>query len=266
MRAAVITRQASFRELDSNQRARGSKPRRDACQPTPDRGAFPRCRPGRASHTKGDPGAGPEGTPAGPGLDPQLPGKDSNLDLRDPESRVLPVRPPGIDNNVGTLFETPRSCRRVRAARFELAHTRGLSSRSLPLDYARKIEIGYTLVLRAGRPSSSPSSATARVHQANHHVGRSRAPPGPRTLNPRIKSPLHVHLCLRRMYIGLAGIRPASSRPRAGRVCNWPTACQSGRQSGRQESNLHVVGGSHVPEPFGHARMVVPRGLEPRAC
>jgi hypothetical protein len=193
---------------------------------------------------------------------PQLPGKDSNLDLRDPESRVLPVRPPGIGNTLTRFFETSRSCRRVRAARFELAHTRGLSSRSLPLDYARRIEIGYTLVLRAGRPSSSPSSAIARVHQAIHHVGRSRAPPGPRTLNPRIKSPLHVHLCLRRMYIGLAGIGPASSRPRAGQVCHWPTA----RQSGRQESNLHVVGGSHVPEPFGHARMVVPRGLEPRAC
>ena len=45
MRAAVITRQALLREQDSNLRAPGSKPGRDASNP-PRNGASCRCRPG----------------------------------------------------------------------------------------------------------------------------------------------------------------------------------------------------------------------------
>ncbi len=63
---------------------------------------------------------------------------------------------------------------------------------------------------------------------------RPRAPPGSRTPFPRV---------------------------RAGYITSH--ACSA--WSGRQESNLHDMGGSHAPLPFGHARKVGSAGVEPAA-
>jgi hypothetical protein len=78
-------------------------------------------------------------------------------------------------------------------------------------------------------------------HAARFELARSalpslpRAPPRPRTENPRIKSPLHVHLCLQRLERP-AGIEPASSAWKAEAL------------------------------PLGQDRIVVPAGTEPASA
>jgi hypothetical protein len=131
---------------------------------------------------------------------------------------------------------------------------------------------------RAGRVCRFPHIPSVRAAgvepaRAHAHQGlslarlpvtpRPRAPPGPRTLNPLIKSQVHVRLCLQRK-VGMTGLEPASSAPPARRSSQ--TELHPVESPTRESNPACLVGSQEHRRNACGAWLVTPAGIEPATC